>query len=60
MKYAIIYWSEQTERWCFWHHTKSLTEAFFCTPSRLRSASPRWWKMLCELYATEPGQPRDL
>lgn len=37
-----------------------LTEAFFCTPSRLRSASPRWWKMLCELYATEPGQPRDL
>ena len=27
MKYAVIYWSEQTERWCFWRHTKSLTEA---------------------------------
>lgn len=29
MKYAVIYWSEQTERWCFWHHTKSLTAAKF-------------------------------
>ncbi len=27
MKYAVIYWSEQTERWCFWRHTKSLADA---------------------------------
>lgn len=27
MKYAVIYWSEVTERWCFWHHTKSLAAA---------------------------------
>lgn len=37
-----------------------LSEVFFCTPSRLRTASPGWWQLLCELYATEPRDPTDL